>query len=349
MTETTDLKYPTSRTATLQSIAHALGVHRSTVARALDPEQSRRISDDVVVRVREEAQRQGYRRDAVAASLRTGRSRLVGVVVPNLANPVFAPILDGINAALTQEGYSMLVADSGENDAAQISLVEELIARRVDGLILATAKRNDQAVSVCLHAAIPTVLVNRGEDGLRVSTVVSDDERGIELAVQHLVSLGHRQIGHLAGPDRLSTGVLRRKGFEQAMRDAGLAADAVATATAYNRAAGQIAAAELLDRWPDLTAIAASNDLLALGAYQELSRRGLACPQDISIVGHNDMPLVDMVAPPLTTVRIGHAEMGATAATTLLNEIGAASRLPTMTLVSAKLIERASTSAPRSR
>ncbi|MGL4284891.1 MAG: LacI family DNA-binding transcriptional regulator [Phreatobacter sp.] len=308
----------------------------------MDPEQSHRISTDVVERVRAEARRLGYRRDAIAASLRTGRSRLVGVVLPDLANPVFPPILDGIGAHLASEGYSMLVADGGTDEAGQIAMLEELIARRVDGLVLATARRDEPVLTVCLEAGVPTVLVNRGEDRLRVASVVSDDLGGMGLAVEHLVSQGHRLIGHLAGPDNLSTGVLRRRGFEAAMRAAKLDPCAVTIASAYSRVAGQAATAALLDRWPDLTAIAAGNDLLALGAYQELKARGLACPKDVSIVGHNDMPLVDMVDPPLTTVRIAHAAMGRTAACLLLERISAPDLAASVRLIPAELIVRAS-------
>jgi LacI family transcriptional regulator, galactose operon repressor len=334
-----------SRAATLQSIAEAAGVHRSTAARALDPAQSRRISPEVVQRVREEARRQGYRRDAIAASLRTGRSRLVGVVVPDLANPVFAPILGGISATLAREGYSILVADAGKDEADQIKIVEELLARRVDGLVLATARRRDPVVSLCLRAGIPTVLVNRTEDRRRTPSVVTDDVGGMRLAVGHLLALGHERIGHLAGPEDLSTGALRRRGFEVAMTDAGLDPSCVATAAAYSRAAGRIAAAELLDRYPGLTAIVAANDLLALGAYQELAARGLSCPEDLSIVGHNDMPLVDMVEPPLTTVRIGHIAMGHEAARLLIERL-AHPAAKSKRVTSSELIVRGSTRAP---
>jgi LacI family transcriptional regulator len=334
------------RTATLQSIAEAAGVHRSTAARALDPAQSHRISAEVVDRVQAEAHRQGYRRDAIAASLRTGRSRLIGVVLPDLANPVFAPILDGIGEHLAGIGYSMLVADGGANEASQIKIVEELIARRVDGLVLATAKRQDPVLTVCLDAGIPTVLVNRREDGLRTSSIVTDDVGGMKLAVEHLVSIGHRRIGHLAGPNDLSTGVLRRRGFEDAMAAATLDPSAVVTATEYSRPAGQVATAALLDHWTDLTAIAASNDLLALGALLELKRRGIACPDRISVIGHNDMPLVDMVDPPLTTVNIGHASMGQAAARNLLDQISEKNMKPSAVLIAANLIVRASTARP---
>lgn len=266
--------------------------------RALDPGQSHRISAEVVERVQAEARRQGYRRDALAASLRTGRSRLVGVLVPDLASPVFAPILNGISARLSREGYSMLIAGVGASETDQARIVEELIARRVDGLLLATARRNDVVLTACLEACVPTVLVNRREDAMRVSSIVSDDIRGQTLAVEHLVGLGHRAIGHLAGPGDVSTGLLRFEGFQAAMRAAGLDPSRVAQASAYSRDAGEAATAALLDRWPEITAIAASNDLLALGAILELRRRGLACPEQVSIVGYNDMPMLDMVDPP---------------------------------------------------
>lgn len=340
------LQAGTPRAATLQSIAEAAGVHRSTAARALDLAQAHRISPEVVQKVRAEAQRQGYRRDAIAASLRTGRSRLVGMVLPDLANPVFAPILEGVGAALAEEGYSMLVAEGGGDEARQVAIVEELIARRVDGLVLATVRRADPVLTVCLDAGVPTVLVNRAEDRLRAATVVSDDIGGMRLAVEHLAGLGHRRIGHLAGPETLSTGILRRKGFEAAMAAAGLDPSAVAVAQGYSRTEGQAATAVLLDSAPGLTAIAASNDLLALGAYLELKRRGLCCPRDLSIVGHNDMPLVDMVDPPLTTVRIAHAEMGEAAARLLLGRLADPDSELTVALMPAELIMRASTGEP---
>jgi LacI family transcriptional regulator len=333
----------TARPATLQSVADAAGVHRSTAARALDPAQSHRISPEVVTRVREAAVLQGYRRNATAASLRTGRSRLVGAVLPDLANPVFAPILSGVSTALAADGYSLLVADGGGSEADRLRIVEELIARGVDGLVLATARRVDAVISLCLERKVPTVLVNRAEDRARVPSVVTDDLGGMRLAVEHLVMLGHRRIAHLAGPEDLSTGVLRRRGFVTAMTSASLEATRIVTATAYSREAGEAAAAELLERFADITAIAASNDLLALGAYLVLKARGLSCPADLSIVGHNDMPLMDMVEPPLTTIRIGHTAMGAEAARLLLTHLAGAGISPETKTTSAELVVRAST------
>ena len=331
------------KAATLQSIARAAGVHQSTAARALDPKQRHRISEDLVERITIEADRQGYRRNVAAAALRTGRSKLIGVMLPDLANPVFAPILSGVSAGLARSGYSAIVVDGGVPEAQQLLMIKDLVARQIDGIVLATAQRRDRVVDFCIERHIPTVLVNRAEDGMRVPAVVSDDIGGMRLAVDHLVSLGHRKIGHLAGPQELSTGVLRKLGFEAAMLDAGLAADAIVISASFSRAAGKSAACRLLTDHPGLTAIVAGNDLLALGAYLELGDRKLACPADISIVGHNDMPLVDMVDPPMTTVRIGHVAMGEDAASLIIAQIERETQVAPRVLTSAELIIRAST------
>jgi LacI family transcriptional regulator len=156
---------------------------------------------------------------------------------------------------------------------------------------------------------MPLVLVNRAEAKLRTTTVAAEDKAGLELAVTHLVALGHRRIGHLAGPQHVSTGLWRFEGFKQAMAKAKLPSQYIVFAEAYSREAGKVAALKLLSG-AKLTAVAAANDLLALGCYEALTELGLACPRDISIVGYNDMPLVDLVKPALTTIQINSAELG---------------------------------------
>jgi LacI family transcriptional regulator len=337
------------RGATLQQVADAAGVHRSTASRALNPQTAELISPDVVARIAEAAARLGYRRDLLAASLRNNRTRSIGVLVPDLANPIFAPILAGAEAALAAEGYAVLVANAGGSDASALDLVEGLAARRIEGLILATAHERDTVLARCIELGLPTVLVNRADPEGRLSAVTPDDHEGMRLAVEHLVGLGHRRIGHLAGPQNVSTGVLRAEGFRSAMAKAGLAPRPVVPAAAYTREAGQEAAEELLAHDGGVTAIAAANDLLALGAMRAFSVRGLGCPGDISLTGHNDMPLVDMVQPPLTTIRISHDRIGREAARLLLERIARPDTPPAHICTSPELIVRASTAVPPDR
>jgi LacI family transcriptional regulator len=337
------------QSVTLRSVAERAQVHPSTVSRALDPARRHLIADAVVARVETVARELGYRRNPIAASLRTRRSKLVGVLVPDIANPVFSPIISGVGEALAADGYSTIVADVGSDARRQMQLIDELMARRVDGLVLATVRRNDPALRHCREAKVPVVLVNRRDESDRVPWVVTDDRRGIGLAVAHLCGLGHRRIGHLAGPRYLSTGALRREGFIAAMRACGLrpAAGDIVEAASYDREAGEAAGNALLDAAPDLTAVVAANDLLALGLLRALEARDLSCPRHISVTGHNDMPLVDMVEPPLTTIRIGPRAMGLEAGALLLallrDEPGAEAR---RVLLEPELVIRASTAAP---
>lgn len=333
----------------MKQVAELAGVHVSTVSRALNPATESMVIPEAVARVVKAAKTLGYRLDPVAASLRTGRSKLVGILVPDIATNVFTPILAGATERLATQGYSVIVAYVGSDAKTQLDLAGGLIARRVDGLILATVVRDDPLAAFCIAERLPTVLVNRAEKDVRLSAVVSDDMLGMQLAVDHLVELGHRKIGHLAGPSEHSTGFLRRRGFMQATASHGLPAAQTPyeIAATYTREAGAETSRRLLQAHPEITAIVAANDLLALGAYDVLREEGLECPRDISIVGHNDMPLVDMVQPPLTTIRISHREMGRQAADLLQQAIETLDSPARNVVLPAKLIVRDSTASPR--
>jgi LacI family transcriptional regulator len=327
---------------TIRQIADALGVHPSTVSRALDPKKRHLVAEGVAKRITAQAEALGYQPNRLAANLRLGRSDLIGVLLPDIANPVFAPILGGITETLSAEGYVPIVADAGTAPLEQISLVERLLNQRVDGLILATVSRNDELVGFCIQRGLPVILVNRSEERDRVSSVVSDDDLGMSLAVEHLIGLGHRHIAHIAGPLSLSTGALRRDGFERAMSRHGLRGVA-SEAASYTREAGAKAAERLFAAGKEITGIVAANDLLALGILDTLKERGMNCPKDISIVGHNDMPLMDLVSPPLTTVRIEHREMGRIAAKMLVDTIKSDSTEAQHVVLPPKFITRSST------
>src|SRR6516164_195961 len=170
------------RSVTLKEVAERAGVHASTVSRALNPATRSMVVEAVVERVMKAAADLGYRPDPVAASLRTGRSKLIGILLPDIANPVFAPILSGASERLSSQGYSVIVADVGNDETRQLDLAAGLVARRVDGLILATVSRDDPLVGYCIAQGIPAVLVNRAETRARLSAVISDDALGMQLA-----------------------------------------------------------------------------------------------------------------------------------------------------------------------
>jgi LacI family transcriptional regulator len=332
---------------TIRDVAAYARVNISTVSRALNPEARHLISDEAVVRVMEAAKALGYRQNKLASALTSGRSKVIGVLLPDIENAVFPPIIRGIEERLSAEGYAVLIANAAGSATDRERVLEQMLERQVDGLVIATASRDDQLVRRCILEHVPVVLVNRSEEHRLAPEVVNDDGYSMQLAIDHLVALGHRKIAHVAGPLGLATGFARRQGYEMWVQGHRLAAGHVVEATEYSRAAGRQACAELLKRYRSTTAIVAANDLLALGCYDALAAAGLRCPQDVSVVGHNDIPLVDMVSPPLTTLRIQHREMGRKAAQLLLERIAAPDAKPLRLTLSPELIVRGSTAPPR--
>jgi len=340
-------KFAPQARPTIKDIAERCGVHPSTVSRALSPAMQHLVAEDVARRIRAAATALGYRPNITAAGLRTGRSGLIGVLAPDIADPSFPPILGGLAETLNAAGYATIVVDVGPQ-RSQRELVDQLVSRGVDGLVLASVTLNDPVIKHCIDASIPVVLVSRTDAGRRLPSVVTDDEAGIRLAVEHLVSLGHRRIGHVAGPADVSTGALRRTSFVASTSRVGLSAreTMIETAQAYTRMAGRLAALRLLERKAPPTAIVAANDLLAFGTYDALAARGLICPTDVSVVGHNDMPYVDMLSPPLTSVRIAQRDMGEQAARLLLDRITHPGLRRNHIVLKPTLILRGSTAAP---
>ncbi len=333
----------------MKQVAEAAGVHFSTVSRVLSPRTRDMVRPEVVARVLEVATGLGYRTNTLASSLRTRRSRVVGVVVPDIASLLFPPILEGIESTLLEHGYMTILANTANDAERHAHVLAGMIERQVDGLILATATLHAPTVEEWVTGRAPIVLINRTDESGRLSSVINDDLRGIALAVEHLAACGHDRVGHIAGPQSLSTGAMRYRGFRLAVGEHGLPGgeEFVTVADAFSRPAGRKACHALLDRDLGLTAIAAANDLLALGCYDALAERGLSCPEDLSVTGYNDAPFVDMVMPPLTTVRIRQREMGIEAARLLLERMANPHAPAIDILLRPSLIVRRSTAAPR--
>ena len=186
---------------TLKEVATAAGVHFSTVSRALNPATRDLVKPEIAARILEVAQRLSYRANSIASSLRTKRSRVVGVVVPDIASMLFPPILEGIDQALLKEGYMTIVANSANDPERHRRILAGMIERQVDGLIIASATLHDPILDEWLKNPAPIVLINRTDESGRVPAVLNDDLRGIGLAVRHLVELGHKRIAHIAGPE----------------------------------------------------------------------------------------------------------------------------------------------------
>lgn len=345
---------PMAKRPTVSDVAALAGVHRATAARALNPAGRSLLTAATISRVESAARQLNYRPNQLATALRTDRSRTIGVLVPDLTNPLFPPVVRGIEDALGRNGYTALLANTDNDAERERSLFDTLRSRRVDGFLIATARRQDAVLDAAAAEGVPVVLVNRANDDSAFSLVTSQDADGIGQAVRHLVALGHRHIAYVGGPRGVSTAEARVRAFRRYVRQAGIGADEAPLVRCANfaEADGIAGATTVLDRHTDVTAIMAGNDLIALGVLRALTDRGLRCPRDMSVVGFNDMRFADAFSPPLTTISVPKYELGVRAAELLLETLvtpGAGVRtvrLP-VTLVSRGSTAQAATPARR--
>jgi LacI family transcriptional regulator len=311
-------------------------LHRADLP--LRPETRRRVLAAV--------ERLEYRPSVIARGLRLRRTRTLGMLVPDIANPFFPPIIRGAEEAARERGYELVLCntdDSPERETASLRLLRE---RQADGLLIATSRTADATLAAVRRERFPFVLVNRGSRVAGDLSVEVDNERLASAVVAHLASLGHRRIAHIAGPLSTTTGAERAAGYRDALRAHGIASERalVAEATAYSDEAGYVAATALLAERP--TAIFAANDLLMLGALRALREADLAVPHDMSLVGVNDIPLVGLIDPPLTTVRVPAREMGQVGTRMLIAVLEGERLARKRVLLDTQLIVRGSTAAP---
>jgi LacI family transcriptional regulator len=293
--------------------------------------------------VREAATRLGYRRDAYASALRRQSTGTVGVLVPRLSDTVMGLLFEEIARACAERSGFAIVATTRDDPAAEHAAVETLLGQRVDGLILTTARLDDHFTARLRADGIPHVLALR-TDGISPSST-GDDELGGYLATRHLIDLGHRRIGVVAGPGYASSAVGRVRGFRRAMAEAGLEVDeGLVRASTFGMESGEEVGRELLDSPGRPSAVFAVNDNTAVGVLAAARSLGLDVPADLSVVGYNDIPLSERLPVPLTTVRVPLAQI-ATAAVDLLHRLGADAP-PGHVVATPTLIPRRSTARP---
>lgn len=336
---------PPKSAPTLRDVARVAGVHKATASRALNPDTRGLVNTETAKRVARAAEQLGYQVNPIARSLRTSKSFTVGVVIPNIDNPLFPPIVRGIQDVLEPEGYSALIVNTDDDLKREESAVAKLRSRQVDGLIIATARLSHPLLDRLSAESVRMVLMNRRPDHPVIPSVIPDDAAGIELAVRHLASLGHRRIAHLQGPQDTSTGRTRSRSFASAMRALSLDEDPklVVTCASWTESEGARAITQLLDEAPNFSAILAGNDLIALGCYTVFGELNIRCPEDVSIVGFNDMPYLNHIKPALTSVSVPHTQLGVEAARLLLECIREPGRTARSVLLPTGLVIRGST------
>ena len=298
---------------TLKDVAAASGVSISTASRALDDRGSPSKSA-AAAHVRKVAEELGYRRNSFASSLRRGETRTLGVLVPRLSDTVMALMFEELERAASSRGYFAMVATSGDDPDDERRAAETLLDRNVDGLILATARLDDELPRLLRQRNVAHALVLR-TDGVSPSAL-GDDELGGYLAVRHLIDLGHRAIAVVTGPSFTSTGIARLAGAKKAMDEAGIVPpEGWLVAAGYGIEDGYSAGEALLNEASGSrpTAVFAANDNIAMGVMAAAHRHHLRIGPDLALVGYNDTPLSARLPTPLTSVHVPLDQIARTA------------------------------------
>jgi LacI family transcriptional regulator len=306
------------RRATIGDVAKAAGVSPSTASRALTGRGY--AAQAVKTRVLDAATRLGYVPDEFARSLKRRTSRLVGVVISDLRNPFYADLAAGIDEVLGAAGYQMvLVNDDGDTDR-EVAGVRTLVAMRVPGTIVTPL--SPSAGALLTEQGVQVVEVDRQMAESRCDAVLVDSPHGAQQATAHLLELGHRRIGFVIDELEWTTGAGRLDGYRAALGAAGVDYDpALVARVGFGAGRTAAAVADLLDHHPDVTALFAANNVVAEGVWQQLQRRGLRVPADISLVAFDDQPWMTLVEPAVTAVRQPVVELGARAAELLLERM----------------------------
>ena len=298
-----------SEPVTLAQIAKRAGVHISTVSRALAL-NSTGVGLGTATRIRAIAEEMGYHPDPAASALRTRRSGALGIIVPRITDYVLARIYESADDAAHARGYTTLVANSNDDPELRMERLEKMLARRVEGFLIGDARLDgDDLVQALKRRGIPYVLVNRRLRGH--PSVTTDDVRGGRLAGEHLLGLGHRNVGVIAGPEYASTCVERTHGFVERFLSAGInVPDTCVQPSAPDAEGGHAAADALLTCHPEITALFAINDFAAIGAVGAARERGRIVGQDIAIIGYNDIPLMSWLPVPMSSICSPMDDMG---------------------------------------
>jgi DNA-binding LacI/PurR family transcriptional regulator len=303
--------------ATIKDVARESGVNISTVSRALNNGYG--VNDQTREHVISVAARLNYRPNRIARGLATGRSHSLGLIISDIRNPFFAEVARGAEDA-ARVGNSDLVLCNSDLDAdKQMQYVHSLLEKRIDGIMMNSVSMLSREQQAHLaNSAVPIVLLNRPASNHTFSTVCADNEGGGALAAQYLLGLGHRKIAHITGPRQHGNLSDRARGFVRALQSAQKPVQPVVLHGKFNFDGGIELGRKLLDKHPEVTAIFAANDVMALGVVRAVLDRGLRIPEDLSLIGFDNIEFSMVVHPPLTTIHQPKYEMGAAAVDILL-------------------------------
>jgi LacI family transcriptional regulator len=329
-------------TATIREVAQAAGVSVATVSRVVSG-SSHHVRPDTRGRVVAAVARLRYQPNLVARGLKKRVTNTIGLIVPDISNPFYPAIARGIEDVASRAGRGVLLCNTYEDLTKERAYLSLLDKRMVDGLIFATVGANTSHLRMLRRRGVPVVLIARAPDQVNIDAVLVDNRRGGREATEHLLRLGHERIAFIGGPAALAVADERRTGYVDALSAAGLAFDpALIRHANFQADGGSAAVGSLLDGGVSFTAIVATNDLMAIGAMEELRRRGYGVPREVAVVGFDDITFASLVEPRLTTIAQPKYRMGCLAMERLLELLGGERSRPRRTVLEPELIVRES-------
>jgi len=316
------------------------------VSRTLN--QSGTVRPETARKVWRVAAELNYYPNSHARALVSGRSRLLGLIVSDITNPFFPELVHSFEALATQQGYDLILTSTGYQTGRMIGCVRRMLERKVDGVAIMTSEMDLGLIKELARRGVPLVFMDVGRVGPRMSHVLIDYAHGIRQAVDHVLALGHKRVGFITGPLDLHSARTRRQAFLDGLRKHALKADPKFIREGTHTAEGGQHAMTFLLRGPKRpTAVICSNDWTAIGALHAIDAAGLRVPEDISVVGFDDIPLARYLSPPLTSVRMSAGDVGSTAFEALFRLIGGERLEGDIYQVPTTLVVRASTTKPR--
>jgi LacI family transcriptional regulator len=309
-----------ARRITISDVAKLAGVSYQTVSRVINNKPE--VSPATRQRVLGVIEQTGYRPSGLARGLATSRTATIGMVVPDISNPFFSDIARGIETTAYNRGYNVFLCNTDEDPERELNVLYSLDQKQVDGVVLCGMRQKSPALLDVLALFSAVVMVNRLLDDASYPAVMIDNAGGAREAVRHLLKLGRAAIGFLVGPAFSYSAVQRRQGYQEAMNEAGIAIDEKRIRyCAPTVDGGECAARKLLQSHPEINALFCHNDLVAVGAIQACKTLGRRVPEDVAIIGFDDIHLAALVTPSLTTCRVPRVEMGRQAISLLLQQI----------------------------
>jgi DNA-binding LacI/PurR family transcriptional regulator len=327
----------------IRDIANLAGVSTATVSHVIN--STRFVSEEVKQKVLEVIEHNGYTPNAHARNLASRQNRTFGLILSDLSNPFFPDLVKSIQECAITEGYDVMMANTNYDQQRTLVSVRRMLEQRVCGVAVMTSEMDASLIGRMAKREVAMVFLDVGKIGPYVSNIAVNYEKGIRAGVEHLLELGHRRIAYISGPQALKSAQRRRLAFTKAMKkyESSLHTQPSIYEGDFKPMGGQQAVTEILRQKPRPTAILAANDLMAMGALRELRKEGLRVPEDISVIGFDDIVFAALTDPQLTTIALPREEIGRAAVEALLNTIKAPNHLGREYKITSCLIIREST------